>query len=180
MGMNLIAGLWGFAEATLFFIVPDVWLSVMAVRRGARAALAGCLFAAAGALAGGAVMYGWGKLDPRGIAAVLAAVPAIDADMVAGVRAGLVAQGGTAMILGAFSGIPYKIYAATAADAGLGPWFFLAVSVPARLLRFVAVALVVAAVSKGIAPWVALKGRLALLFVLWTVLYAFYFAQMPG
>jgi len=29
-----VAGLWGFAEATLFFLVPDIWLTAIAVRRG--------------------------------------------------------------------------------------------------------------------------------------------------
>ena len=39
MGLSVAALLWGFAEATLFFIVPDVLLSAIAVRRGRGAAL---------------------------------------------------------------------------------------------------------------------------------------------
>jgi hypothetical protein len=35
----LVAGLWGFAEATLFFLVPDIWLTALAVRRGLKPAL---------------------------------------------------------------------------------------------------------------------------------------------
>ena len=59
----LIAGIWGFAEATLFFIVPDVWLTLIAVRRGLVPALAACGWALAGALAGGLAMYAWGVFD---------------------------------------------------------------------------------------------------------------------
>ncbi|MFM9106139.1 MAG: hypothetical protein ACKOWF_05500, partial [Chloroflexota bacterium] len=38
-----IAALWGFAEATVFFIVPDVWIGLLAAfdpRAGLRAAAA--------------------------------------------------------------------------------------------------------------------------------------------
>ena len=54
---------WGFAEATLFFVVPDVWLTLIAVRRGLRPALVACGWALAGALAGGLAMYAWGAFD---------------------------------------------------------------------------------------------------------------------
>ena len=32
MGLNRIALLWGFSEATFFFIVPDVLLSIVALK----------------------------------------------------------------------------------------------------------------------------------------------------
>jgi hypothetical protein len=53
--VNGIAALWGLAEATLFFIVPDVWLTLITVW-SPRKALIACLFALLGALAGGALM----------------------------------------------------------------------------------------------------------------------------
>ena len=32
MGVNLVAFFWGLAEATLFFIVPDVFLTHLAIK----------------------------------------------------------------------------------------------------------------------------------------------------
>src|SRR5437868_1692315 len=54
---------WGYAEATLFFLVPDVLLSWVALR-DPRAAGVACFWALAGALLGGATMYAWGAADP--------------------------------------------------------------------------------------------------------------------
>src|SRR3546814_3695958 len=49
---HAVSLLWGFAEATVFFVVPDVWISRRALSSW-RAALRGCGFALAGALGGG-------------------------------------------------------------------------------------------------------------------------------
>jgi hypothetical protein len=49
VAVNCIAALWAFAEATLFFIVPDVWLS-LAGRENLRRGLMACLNALVGAL----------------------------------------------------------------------------------------------------------------------------------
>jgi len=45
-----VAALWGFAEATLFFIVRDVLLTGIAVRRGCRTALRATAWAIVGAV----------------------------------------------------------------------------------------------------------------------------------
>ena len=60
--MNAIALIWGFAEATLFFIVPDVWLT-LAGRDKLHRGLIVCLYSLAGALTGGTLMYLWGSQD---------------------------------------------------------------------------------------------------------------------
>jgi len=44
-----VSAVLGFAEATLFFIVPDVYLTLLAVQ-GAPVALGGCVAAVTGAL----------------------------------------------------------------------------------------------------------------------------------
>ena len=51
LGVNLGAAVWGFAEATLFFIVPDVLLSWIALH-APRKALVACLWAVVGAPSG--------------------------------------------------------------------------------------------------------------------------------
>src|SRR3546814_8042489 len=52
---HAISLLWGFAEATVFFVVPDVWISRRALSSW-RAALRRCGFALAGALVGGVLL----------------------------------------------------------------------------------------------------------------------------
>ena len=88
MGLRLwLAGLWGFAEATLFFIVPDVLLTWIAVRHGTRQAVMASFAAVAGAMLGGVVMYTWAVHDPALARTVVSAVPAIPASMISGVSA---------------------------------------------------------------------------------------------
>ena len=70
------AALWGFAEATLFFLVPDVLLSAIALRRGRLAGVA-CLVALLGALPGGALLYRWGEREPVAARRALDRLPAI-------------------------------------------------------------------------------------------------------
>ena len=61
MGVGAAALLfaWGFAEATVFFIVADVAVSWTAIFRGAKAGLFAALAAALGAIPGLALLYGW-------------------------------------------------------------------------------------------------------------------------
>ena len=69
--------LWGFAEATVFFIVPDVLLGAVALF-APRAAPRVLAFTLAGALAGGALTYGVSsELDPSRSEAVLERVPTV-------------------------------------------------------------------------------------------------------
>ena len=80
MGIIIAATLWGFAEATVFFIVPDVFLSVLAMFDMSKALVA-CLYALFGALVGGVVMYNWGIVDLAGALRVLDTLPSISVGM---------------------------------------------------------------------------------------------------
>lgn len=139
--MMLFALFWGFAEATLFFIVPDMLLTAIAVkslRRGMRA----CLWALTGALLGGSLMYAWGILDPPQSVATVIQVPAIDEAMVEKVKEDLIQKGLPAIVLGPTQGIPYKIFATQSPTLGIGFLPFLLTSIPARLIRFVGTTLI--------------------------------------
>ncbi|MDH3228846.1 MAG: hypothetical protein OEN55_03530 [Alphaproteobacteria bacterium] len=176
----LIAGIWGFAEATLFFVVPDVWLTLIAVRRGLVPAFMACGWALAGALVGGLAMYSWGAFDPATAREALEMLPAIDRDMIDGVRSALRDDGAVAVFFGPLKGVPYKIYAVEGSAAGVGLAAFLAVSVPARLLRFVLLAVIANVLSRWVlgrtGPWIPT----ALLLGAWAVFYAVYLSVMPG
>jgi membrane protein YqaA with SNARE-associated domain len=174
---DVAAALWGFAEATLFFLVPDVLLTAAAVgslRRGLRAAG----FALAGAVAGGVVVMLWAGADPEGAARMLLAVPGVSEALVE--RAQGLVEGGflAGMTIGSLSGVPYKIFAVEAAGAGLGLGAFAAMSLPARGLRFLVAVLLAHAIGRLLpADW-GKRARLGLLAGFWAVFYAFYLAVM--
>lgn len=171
----LTAGLWGFAEATLFFLVPDIWLTALAVRRGLKPALLACLAALAGALLGGLAMYGWSAAYPEAARDMLHWLPGIDPAMTAQVRLALYEGGMMATFLGPLQGVPYKIFAVEAAGAGVGLVAFLAISIPARLLRFLLVTIGAWAISAALARHVGPRFRTGLLAGAWTVFYIGYF-----
>jgi hypothetical protein len=176
--VNSIATLWGFAEATLFFIVPDVWLTAIAVW-SPRKALIACLFALFGALAGGALMYGWGAVEPAMALAMLDRIPAINAEMLATVAAEIRERGLLAPFVGPIRGVPYKIYAVQAPAQGMGLGTFLLISIPARLSRFVLLTLVASLLfAKSLTYWTP-RRKLFLLGGCWVAFYTTYFLAMP-
>lgn len=140
---------WGIAEATVFFVVPDLWTSYLSLGR-ARRGFTTTASATAGALVGGAALYRWASRAPADRSADLATrVPAINAQMVASVDAQLERYGLPALMIGPFTGTPYKLYARSAGVQGLPLRRFLAWSVPARMTRFVLVTGVVGALAEG-------------------------------
>ncbi len=176
--MNMIAALWGFAEATVFFIVPDVFLSALALRH-LRLGIVACLFAVGGALAGGAVMYEWALKDATGSLAVVEAVPGISPEMLTRVHRSLAEKGVSAILTGPLFGIPYKAFAIQTPAIGIGLAPFLLISVPARLLRFLSVTLVCWWIgNRSLSTW-AFRKKLAVLLMCWVVFYALYFTVMP-
>lgn len=179
IGIALAAALWGFAEATLFFIVPDVLLTFVTLRRGLRRALATCVWAAAGAVLGGAAMYAWAATDPDAALAAVGAMPAISADLIESVRQDLAAEGPATLFAAGVTGVPYKIYAAAAPGVGLHPAIFLIVSFAARMVRFALAVLVTGGLDRLLSRWVPKRGRLVLLAGVWLVFYAGYFSLMP-
>lgn len=171
------AALWGLAEATVFFIVPDVLLSFIAQISLKRALLA-ALAAVAGALAGGALLHAFASADPQAAQALLLRVPGISPELVGRV-AGLIGQGLlSGMIAGSLSGAPYKIFAVEAATTGVPLWALLVASLPARLLRFALAALASWLVFARLLGHLALRTRRWMLAGAWLVFYAGYFAAM--
>lgn len=152
------AGLWGFAEATAFFIVPDVLLSAAAIVFGFAAALRFAAVAAAAAALGGLLMLRWGAGDADSARAFVLAVPLVGEDLLRRVGAEIEGAWAVHLAAGAVSGAPYKIYAVEAGAAGIGPALFALVSLAARFARFALtiglVALGAAALNRiGAARW---------------------------
>ena len=177
-GAIAIAFVWGWAEATCFFLVPDVLLTLLACRNLPAALRAGPT-ALLGALIGGGMMVALGHRDGESMRAFLATIPGIHPEMIASVRSELGRHGLAAVLLGPLSGTPYKIYAVEWGARGGGLVPFLLISIPARYVRFLLATLV----AGGIARVVTRRtGRntvaLALWVVFWTIFYVAYFARM--
>lgn len=172
----LVALIWGFAEATLFFIVPDVWLSFVAMRRGFMPAIKAAAWAVAGALAGGAFMFLWARNDIATVWQTLDMVPFITPGLLDRVQNELINHGILAMFTGAFTGAPYKIYAALSGANGLNLPGFLILSAVARGLRFLAAIGLTLAARTVLSRWFDKNGQSLCLGAFWLTFYGVYFS----
>ena len=183
MGLKLVwigAGLWGLLEATVFFIVPDVLLSAVALNRERAAYVKACAFTLLGALAGGAAMSLWAARAPEDALSLLAALPAIDRAMIEGVAKTLADDGLIGLFAGAVTGVPYKIFAVQAAQLSVPLPLFLLVSVPARLFRWILVYVLVRLVASLLEKRVSCKVLWIIWAAFWVLFYGFYFAALSG
>jgi hypothetical protein len=173
------AAAWGLAEATLFFIVPDVLLTWLAGFRPrvVWSAVAACL---AGALAGGLVMYLAAAGAPGRMRALLETVPAVSGALVAETGSALEEGYGRRMLSAGFSGVPYKILAVESGARGQGLATFLGWSVLARLPRWVLVVLLARGVAAVVRARAARPDRVlwAMWAAVWGIVYVVYFSVM--
>lgn len=171
-----LAGLaWGLAEATFFFVVPDVLLSAIALRSG-RAALAATVAAVGGAGLGGAAMYLFARADPALARAAVDGVPFIPTRLFDDAAALSAQHGGLGILVGAFQGLPYKIFAVQAPEAqslaALVGW-----TVPGRAARFLLVVALAAVVARTLGRrWP--RGLVVAWAVAWLAVYGTYWSQM--
>lgn len=170
-----LALLWGFAEGTLFFILPDVPLSFVALFRPRRALLHMAAIVA-GAVLAGAVMFTWSAHSPAAREAV-ARVPAVSQAMFEQAERDWSEYGAWGAALGPVRGIPYKVYAVEG-PAHSAVWPFLLVTLPARLWRLVVVWLGFAAAGAMLRKLNRPSLAVALHAVFWIVTYAIYWAKV--
>ena len=116
--------------------MPDVLLTLIAQRRGFRAAIVATVCAVLGACLGGALMWRLGRDHQASMIALLDWLPAISPEMIASAAPVLARNPFDALVEGAFSGVPYKVFAALAAHAGISLAPFLLITIPARAARF--------------------------------------------
>jgi membrane protein YqaA with SNARE-associated domain len=175
---QILAFVWGFAEATLFFIVPDVLLTAIGCR-SLRASMQAAGFAICGALLGGVVMYFSGYGSPESVRSVLIHIPAIHPQLLERVQSQLSEHGLGAVFFGPTVGIPYKIYAAEWGVRDGSLVTFLLVSIPARGVRFLFSALVANSAARLLVPLTKQRANveLAVVGVFWIGFYAFYFGR---
>jgi|SRR5579862_4049729 len=134
-GRLWMAATWGFAEGTLFFFVPDIILTATALF-SIRASLKQMAAATVGALVGGGLLFGLAGHNPSLVRDIVQSVPFVGRHMFETVERDFTAMGVWGMLKGPMSGVPYKVYAASARP--YASWLtFLLASAPARLERFI-------------------------------------------
>jgi membrane protein YqaA with SNARE-associated domain len=178
-GARWLAFTWGLAEATCFFIVPDV-LSTRLVLQDRKSGFAACLWSLAGALPGGVILYLLGR-DPGTADSLLRFfdyLPGIHPTLGAEARHGLAEQGAATLFAGFMGGIPYKLYAVQAAGAGLALPVFLVVSAAARLSRFLLSTTLCWLLGRWLQRKVAQDALLRIHAAGWIVFYAAYFWRL--
>ncbi len=172
-----VAFLWGLAESSLFFIVPDVWLTIISRHKLDKTKYQSIGFAILGALVGGTLIYWLGWLYPRQILDLIAQIPGINWLLVRKVQFQVDNRGLLALMLGPLQGIPYKIFAAQwGINHGNLIWFWI-ISIPARGIRFAATAVLTRFIwiygERRIKYWN--KIDLLLLISFWVFFYLYYF-----
>lgn len=177
----MIGFAWGLAEATLFFIVPDVWIGWVALvaRRSAWAVLA---FTLAGALIGGTVTYAVGTATaPTTSAAILDGVPTVDRDAIRRVSGEMEEHGPRSVVYGPLRmGTPYKLYARAAGVQDESLASFLLWSIPGRLERFLPLTALAILAGLILRRWIAARPRLTLglYAAIWLGFYAVYVVRI--
>jgi membrane protein YqaA with SNARE-associated domain len=126
--------LWGLADATVFFLVPDILITASALF-SPKKSFAQMIAVLIGALLGGALLYTAADKYPDKAKSVVLSVPFIKMKTLEQADRQLQERGLWAMCLGSFTGIPYKTFAVSAPRHA--PFeVFVAISIPCRLLRF--------------------------------------------
>ncbi len=171
--LNVTAGLWGFAEATAFFIVPDVFITYRALK-GYKAGFVACLYALLGALIGGSLVFVWASYSTAPLHFVQQ-IPGITPHMAVLANADYAHHGVVALLIAPLREIPYKLYAVIAPSHEISYLPFLLVSFIARLSRFVLVSVIAATISTGLKSQLSYKQKLGLHIGFWIIFYIVYF-----
>ena len=146
-GAFSIALLWGFAEATFFFVVPDMFFCFTALLSPVIGFTHG-LVSMFGTILGGFLMYHLAILNPDMMHRFLLSIPGIPEGMIKEVYANLQEDGLKALLIAPMKGIPYKIFAVEAGIMQIDLTKFFLMTLPSRLQRIFFLCLVVGVVSR--------------------------------
>lgn len=130
----LILGfIWGFSEGIVFFIVPDIIITFVALfsfRKSFKVMIA----VLTGSIISGILMYYFGLINFEMVKALVVRVPFVSESMFISTHQDFEALGIWALLKGPMSGIPYKVYSIQS-SAYASILSFVIVSIPARLER---------------------------------------------
>lgn len=171
----VLAFAWAFAEAIAWPVVPDLAVATLALAAPRRILpIAGA--AIAGSLAGGLVAYGLGAAAAG--APILDHVPLVTERMQASAAERLGESGAAGILSQPWSGIPFKVFALQAHDAGTGLGGFAWYTLLARGSRILQIGCAFAAAG------LLLRGLVArfypLLVAAYTVVFSYGLAKVVG
>jgi membrane protein YqaA with SNARE-associated domain len=172
-----IAFFWGLADTTIFFIVPDVYLTRLAIRDSLGRAWLAAASAVVGALIVGTILWIAGQEyhDAVWLLKNFDYLPGINRDLIVSTGTALFQRGPAAFIAGGMIGQPYKLFAVHAGAQHVPLATFLMFSLVARSLRFAATTCLAWLLNRGLQHW-HLDTRLRAHLLLWVILYVLYFA----
>ena len=169
------AFIWGLAEASVFFIVPDVLISFAVLKLGWRKSLSLIFFATFGALLGVSIMYLWAKESPIAANYILNIMPGISEEMLDKFRIELTNEPlMIALLRAGLSGVPIKIAATFLPTIGIPLSYFIINAAVARLFRFFISYLITVVFFKA-SNSLRESTRYLILLVFWIVFYSVYF-----
>ena len=169
------AGIWGYAEATHFWLIPDILLGWIGLNRP-RSIIPSVIAATVGAIVGGIRMHQHTREEsPR-----LEHVPGISEAMLVDAHERFASQGWRAVVRAPIDGIPYKVYATEAGKAGAPLAELIAWTIPARAWRFLLIAVGAGVIGSVFAFSVRRDAGRWLVTTLgfWIVVYVRYFARL--
>lgn len=179
MVMMIAAFVWGFSEATFFFIIPDVLLSYYALRtNGLKKIFLLNIICIAGAALGGGVIFIMSSIDHSAVIDFMLAVPAIHTYMLQHVESEMAAGTFTALVTGPLFGVPYKLFAAFA-PLYTNIFIFILFSIPARFIRFIIISLLAYMLSHKIFKGLSVKVKTLIWLLVWIIVYVIYFSIHP-
>ncbi|MBK8544137.1 MAG: hypothetical protein IPL62_11655 [Caulobacteraceae bacterium] len=178
--LDVAAFIWGVAEATLFFFVPDVLLSYIGLRRGMKPALRASIIAAVGAGCGGVIMYLWSTNDPAMAREAVLAVPAISEAMAQRAEQAMAGNWFLATVLGPLTSTPFKVFAILAPHAGASLPAFVLAAIAARLPRFLIVSIGVSLIGRFLSRSLSERQLIWVFIGAWLLFYAVFFTLMPN
>ncbi|MAP16542.1 MAG: hypothetical protein CMO49_02085 [Verrucomicrobiales bacterium] len=170
----LLSLIWGLAEATFFFIVPDVILSYITLK-STKTAKTACIFTTIGALFGGLIMYAWGKQNLESAEIFLNKVPAISEQMLDDIEVNVKENQGLAIFTGPIKGQPYKAYAVYSGSEEINYLLFILITIPARITRFALAVLAVDFILNKKLKNFRKSNKIILLSSFWLFFYTAYF-----
>ena len=175
---EVVAGAWAFAEATLFFVIPDVWLTWVAIQAKAAAKPLFWMvwYATFAAVLGGLAIETLGTYAPKAAERAVLAVPSVSADDLTTVRGEYAEVGSRAVATGWLRGQPYKLYALVEGEQPGSARPFMYWSILARGGRF----LLTTIVAFGLATLVGRPRAMRFVWATaWACVYAAYWWMNP-
>jgi len=171
----LAAGLWGYAEATRFWLIPDILLGWITLNRP-RSIVASVIAATAGAVIGGVRMHRHAREEH----ARLTEIPGINDALLLDAHERFASRGWVAVVRAPLDGIPYKVYATESGLAEKPLAELITWTLLARLWRFILAAAAAALIGRVFSRSVRQREGLWLAGTIgfWVFVYLRYFARL--